>query len=50
MCFPRNRASARVMEKAGLRFEGLLRGYIRKGDTFEDVLIYGILREDSGHA
>jgi ribosomal-protein-alanine N-acetyltransferase len=43
-CFPRNRASARVMEKAGLRYEGRLRGYVRKGETFEDVLLYALVR------
>jgi len=47
-CFPRNRASARVMEKAGLRYEGLLRGYVRKDGVFEDVLIYAGVPEDSG--
>lgn len=46
LCFPRNRASARVMEKAGLHYEGLLRGYVRKGATFEDVLVYAVLEED----
>jgi [ribosomal protein S5]-alanine N-acetyltransferase len=48
MCFPRNRASARVLEKAALRHEGLSRGYVRKGDTFADVLMYGVVREDVG--
>ncbi len=46
MCFPRNRASARVMERAGLRYEDLLRGYVRKGEVFEDVLMYGLVRTD----
>lgn len=52
MCLPRNVASSRVMEKAGLRFEGLLRDYIRKGEQFEDIAIYGLLRHEqrSGHA
>jgi len=45
-CFPRNVASARVMEKAGLRYEGILRGYLRKGDTFEDVAMYALLRRE----
>jgi ribosomal-protein-alanine N-acetyltransferase len=45
-CFPRNPASARVMEKAGLRYEGLLRGYIHKDKSFEDVLIYARLQTD----
>lgn len=43
-CFPHNVASARVMEKAGLIYEGLLRRYVLKGDQFEDVLIYARLR------
>ncbi len=34
------------MEKAGLRYEGLLRGYVRKGQTFEDVVMYGLVRTD----
>jgi RimJ/RimL family protein N-acetyltransferase len=45
-CFPRNRASARVLEKAGMRYEGLLRGYLRKGDAFEDALLFAILSTD----
>lgn len=45
-CFPRNVASARVMEKAGLRYEGVLRGYLRKGDHFEDVATYALLRPE----
>lgn len=43
-CFTRNRPSARVMEKAGLVYEGVLRGYVRKGDSFEDVAMYARLR------
>lgn len=40
MCFPRNDASRRVMEKAGLSFEGVLTGYVRKAGIFEDVAMY----------
>ena len=36
----------RVLEKAGLRYEGLLRGYVRKGETFEDIAMYGALRDE----
>lgn len=46
-CLPRNVASARVMVKAGLRYEGLLRGYVRKGETYEDIAIYAVLRHDA---
>jgi [ribosomal protein S5]-alanine N-acetyltransferase len=38
---PRNGASIRVAEKAGLLQEGMLRGYVLKGSVFEDVAIYG---------
>lgn len=42
-CFPRNGASARVLQKAGMRYEGTLRGYLRKGDAFEDALLFAIV-------
>ncbi len=45
-CFVRNPASARVLEKAGLLREGLLRGYVLKNGQREDVYVYGLLRED----
>ena len=47
-CLPRNTASARVMVKAGLCYEGLLRGYVRKGEIFEDIAMYALLRQDAG--
>jgi len=43
---PRNTASGRVMQKAGMRFEGVLRQHIRKWGVFEDVAVYGILAEE----
>lgn len=42
----RNPASGRVMEKAGMRREGLLRGHMRKWGVFEDIVFCGILRSD----
>jgi RimJ/RimL family protein N-acetyltransferase len=45
-CLPRNPASARVLEHVGMRREGLLRGYVRKGEVYEDLLIYAILRDE----
>lgn len=42
----RNPASGRVMEKAGLTREGVLRSHIGKGDRFEDMAVYGILRSE----
>ena len=44
--FPRNPASARVLEKSGFRREGLLRGYARKEGAFEDLVMYARLRTD----
>lgn len=43
---PRNPASGRVMQKVGMQREGLHRGRYRKGDVFEDVIEYAILRTD----
>jgi len=41
-----NEASGRVMEKAGMRREGLLRGYTLKNGINRDVVMYAILRAD----
>lgn len=46
-CRRTNPASARVMEKSGMKLEGCQRGhYIEKDGTYSDVFIYGIIRED----
>ncbi|MCM3748618.1 GNAT family N-acetyltransferase [Paenibacillus pasadenensis] len=42
----RNPASYKVMENIGMRFEGILRHHIRKGDVYEDLRYYGLLRTD----
>lgn len=39
----RNPASGRVMEKIGMRREGVLRGATRKWDRFEDLALYAML-------
>ena len=45
-CFNENHASYRVMEKAGMSFEGIARQrYFAKG-TYRDIRMYAILRED----
>jgi RimJ/RimL family protein N-acetyltransferase len=44
--FPRNVASGRVMLKIGMSYEGHMREHVRKGDNYEDVICYGILRKD----
>ena len=46
--FGRNPASGRVMQKLGMRYEGLERQYHKKWGQFEDGLGYAILREDFG--
>jgi len=45
----RNPASYKVMEKIGMQPEGILRQHIRKGDVYEDVTYYGLLRSDERH-
>ena len=47
-CFARNLASARVMEKAGLRKEGNLVKHFLKNGTYEDVLLYGLVLPGRG--
>lgn len=44
----KNTASGRVMEKAGMTYEGTLRQYAKRksGKGFEDVKLYSILREE----
>ena len=45
-CYPRNPASAKVMQKIGMAYEGLLRGYIYKDGAQEDIAMYAMLRSD----
>ena len=42
----RNPASGRVMEKAGLIREGVARQHTKKWGKHEDLILYGLLRED----
>ena len=42
----RNPASGRVLAKAGMKREGLLRQHVRKNEVFEDVETWGLLRGD----
>jgi ribosomal-protein-alanine N-acetyltransferase len=43
-CMVENVASERVMQKVGLSFEGILRGYWLKHGAYQDVKLYSILR------
>jgi ribosomal-protein-alanine N-acetyltransferase len=45
---PRNPASGRVMEKLGMRFEGIQRQYLLVRGAFEDLAMYAVLRSDLG--
>ena len=47
MHFPRNKASQRVLEKIGMKREGLLRQYARKNGRFEDLIVYSVLRGEA---
>lgn len=44
--FARNPSSGAVMRKLGMRCEGIQRGALKKGDAFEDVVVYAVLREE----
>ncbi len=44
--FTRNPASGRVMQKIGMQYEGCRREHVRKGDGWEDIAVYGILRHE----
>ncbi len=45
-CDPRNIGSWRVMEKLGMRREGLFRHHLKWNDEYRDALYYGILRSE----
>jgi RimJ/RimL family protein N-acetyltransferase len=42
----RNPASGRVMQKIGMRHEGILREHMLKWGVYEDVAVYGILSSE----
>ena len=44
--FSRNPASARVLEKIGMRHEGKMRQHVRKWNEYIDVECYGLVREE----
>lgn len=45
-CTIPNTASARVMEKVGMKFEGVLRQHLLAKGCFHDVKMYSILKEE----
>ncbi|MDO5028486.1 MAG: GNAT family protein [Bacillota bacterium] len=44
--FPLNKASGRVMEKAGMVYEGTLKGHLKKQDQYIDLVCYGLTKEN----
>jgi RimJ/RimL family protein N-acetyltransferase len=45
-CDPRNERSWQVLERLGMKREGLLRNHLKWNDEFRDQLYYGILRAE----
>jgi RimJ/RimL family protein N-acetyltransferase len=44
--FARNPSSGRVMQKLGMQYEGTRRKHVKRWDLLEDLVLYGILKED----
>jgi [ribosomal protein S5]-alanine N-acetyltransferase len=44
--FPWNAASGRVLEKIGLKREGVLRQHVKKWGRYEDLVFYGVTRDE----
>ena len=44
--FTRNPASGRVMQKAGMKLEGVHRAIFRRNGRFDDVGVYSILEQE----
>ncbi|MBA2174872.1 GNAT family N-acetyltransferase [Halobacillus locisalis] len=42
----KNKASGKVMQKVGLKYEGTLKQDILRWDEYEDVDVFGLLKED----
>ena len=42
----KNKASVKVLEKSGLKYEGTLKQDILRWDEYQDVDIYGVLKEE----
>lgn len=46
LCEVANVGSARVMEKVGMTFEGILRHYMIRGKAYRDMKMYSLLRHE----
>lgn len=45
-CIPKNARSVRLLEKAGFRREGLLRGYLKINGAWQDHYLYALIAEE----
>jgi ribosomal-protein-alanine N-acetyltransferase len=45
-CWVKNPASAKVLQNAGLKKEGRLRGYMKRGRVVRDEFVFGLARAD----
>lgn len=45
-CMLANSASEQVMQKAGMRYEGILREYVFAKERFHDLKVYSLLRRE----
>jgi [ribosomal protein S5]-alanine N-acetyltransferase len=48
-CLPHNKASIRVLEKVGFRYEGLARSYLCINGSWQDHLLFGLVEDDVKH-
>jgi RimJ/RimL family protein N-acetyltransferase len=48
-CWVKNPRSAGVLKNAGLRKEGTLRGYLKRGRMVRDEFLFGLARADRNH-
>ncbi len=42
----RNSASGRIMEKIGMKYEGMMPKHVLNNGVYEDLILYGIVRSD----
>ncbi len=45
-CMTKNEGSRKIMEKAGLKYEGLAKHEVLKWDKYEDVWYFGLIRSE----
>ncbi|WP_054703904.1 GNAT family N-acetyltransferase [Bacillus sp. JCM 19041] len=43
-----NPASGKIMVKCGMEYEGIQKDHVFKNDSFEDVVLYGIINKNEG--